>query len=71
MALDIDAAIDTAYALESNISEMVSILRVYKEGKISIQEIGDVEFSTAQKQILADKYVTLKSNLQTLYSQLP
>ena len=71
MAIDIDAAINTAYSMENDISEMVLILRIFQDGKVNVKEIGDINFSAGQKQTLEDKYNTLKTNLQTLYSQLP
>ncbi len=71
MALDLDAALNAAYEIEKNISEIVEILRVYKTGRVSVPEIGDIVFTTGQKQTLANRYTVLKSTLAGLYNQLP
>ncbi len=71
MAIDFDAALTAGYEMENDLNELITLLRIYKEGKVFVPLIGDILFNPAQKTILEDRYSQLKSQLQTNYGQLP
>ncbi len=71
MAFDIDVALATGYKLENDLNELQSILRVYKDAKVSVRELGDIPFTSAQLSLLKNRYLALKANLQANFVLLP
>lgn len=71
MAFDIDIALATGYKLENDLNELQSILRTYKDAKVSVRELGDIPFTPAQLSLLKNRYLALKANLQANFVLLP
>ena len=71
MAVDFDAALATGYAVSEKVDELMSLIRLAKEGKVDGGRLGGINLTTAQKQTLVSDYTTVKSALQAEYQKLP
>ena len=64
-------AIETSLAtMKGIVDEMRLLNRAYETGSNNVSDVA-IEYSTAQKQAIIDKYNTLKADLVTEFSSLP
>lgn len=71
MAIDYEAAEATADELRKKAHELHSLIQLARDAKFTKEHLGEVALTAAQKSTLAADYTTLKSEIQTLFSQLP
>ncbi len=71
MALDTKEVLKKSYEIERDLNELISVLRVYKDGKANIPHVGDVKFSPAQNAVLKNRFAALKTSIQTKLESLP
>ena len=58
-------------ALVEQLSGLNTLIRVGRAGKVSVDHVGDIEFTVAQKADLVTKYNTIKANMVILFGELP
>ncbi len=71
MAIEVDEVLETVHALESEINEMVDLLRIYKANKVDVKGVGEIIFTDTQKQSIESEYLNSKSRLVDSFKQLP
>ena len=71
MAIDFDKVFKTLNEIQTLISQIVPIARLIRDGKVSVDHIGGVYFTSEQKAILASKYTSIKAEVTSLFKTLP
>lgn len=71
MAIDFDATLEVVYNIQGKVNDIYKLVGVARNAKVSVLEIGDIPFTTLQKTVLVNKYISLKDELIVLFGQLP
>ena len=71
MAIDYKVLQETKDALQEKVSELGDLIRVGREGKVKVDLVGDINFTAAQKTGLVTKYNIIKSDMATIFGELP
>lgn len=71
MAINFDEVYNTVHEIQTKVDELLSIVDLAKVGKVVIEQVGEFNFTTAQKTALKDKYSSLKSEISGLFQELP
>lgn len=71
MVIDFDEVFETLHEIQTKIDRMVMVVQIAKEEKCSVEVIGDIDFTLAQKAMLKNEYLILKSEVETLWQSLP
>lgn len=71
MAIDLEATLETILSICRKANEMQRVVQAAVTDKVMVPGLGDINFTSAQRTTLVTKYTTLKSELATLYGDLP
>lgn len=71
MAINFNEIFETLHEIQTKIDRMVMVVQIAKEEKCSVEVIGDISFTLAQKAMLKNEYLILKSEVETLWQTLP
>lgn len=71
MAVDFEAVKKTVDDLSEKANELQGLVVEAIGGVYESRSLGEKNFTSVEKTSLVSKYNTLKSELQTLYTQLP
>ena len=71
MAIDFDAVLKTVHDLQGKVNDLFNLVGTAREAKFTNKELGEVLFTTEQKQTLVEKYKTLKTDIMTVVRELP
>ena len=63
MAIDYKALQVKVDALQEKLSELRDLIRVGRDGKVYVDLVGDINFTTAQKTALITKYNEIKAEM--------
>lgn len=71
MAIDYKVMQVSVDAIDEKVRELKDLVRVGREGKVAVDLVGDIDFTTAQKTALETRYDEIKSEMAILLSDLP
>lgn len=71
MAIDFGVVLNKVTEIQGKVGDLYKVVGIAKDGAVSIPTIGNINFTTAQKTALVNKYNSIKGDLTTLFSQLP
>lgn len=71
MPIDFEAVLTTVTEMQGKVNELYDVVGTAKAAKHSTRHVGDIPFTEAEKQALVIKYQGIKTDMQTLFGQLP
>lgn len=71
MPIDFDKTYNTVHAIQTKVGELLQIVLLAREAKVTVGLVGDFEFTAEQKTALRGKYDTLKAEMISLFQTLP
>lgn len=71
MAIDYEAVFETLHEIQTKVDEMVVVVGLVNDGGYAVPELGFIDFSVGEMGSLKSAYSSKKSDLATLYADLP
>ena len=71
MAIDYKELQETKDALQEKVSKLGDLISTGREGKVTVDFLGDITFTTGQKTQLVNDYTALKAEMVAIFNQLP
>lgn len=71
MAIDYKVLQETKDALQEKVSELGDLINIGRNGKVKVDFLGDIAFTTGQKTQLVNDYTALKAEMVIIFNDLP
>ena len=71
MPINFNEVYDTVHEIQTKVDELLQIVRLAKTAKVTVDRVGEFDFTQTQKDALKSNYDSLKTELVDLFQNLP